>query len=54
MRRYPAERVAGHIVTAIRQNKAVVPVNFEGHVIAAMSRLSPGSLRLLARLPGPF
>ncbi|GAA2434365.1 hypothetical protein GCM10010191_55990 [Actinomadura vinacea] len=50
-RRYPPEKVAERIVAAIVKNKAVVPVNFEGHLFHALSRVSPGSLRMLARVP---
>ena len=50
-RRYPPEKVAERVVQAIVKNKPVVPVNLEGHLLHAMSRISPGSLRLLARVP---
>ncbi|MFC5745104.1 SDR family NAD(P)-dependent oxidoreductase [Actinomadura rugatobispora] len=53
-RRYPPEKVAERVVAAIVKNKPVVPVNLEGHLIHAMSRISPGSLRLLARVPAPL
>ncbi|HEU5024704.1 MAG TPA: SDR family NAD(P)-dependent oxidoreductase [Spirillospora sp.] len=51
LRRYPAEKVAERVVDAIVKNKAVVPVNFEGHLLHALSRISPASTRLLARIP---
>ncbi|WP_329522105.1 SDR family NAD(P)-dependent oxidoreductase [Spirillospora sp. NBC_01491] len=53
MRGYPPEKVAERIVQAIIKNKPLVPVNFEGHVLRALSRVSPASLRLLARVPAP-
>lgn len=52
-RNYPPEKVAERIVHAIVKNKAVVPVNFEGHLLHTLSRVSPASLRLLARIPAP-
>ncbi|MEU5877696.1 SDR family NAD(P)-dependent oxidoreductase [Spirillospora sp. NPDC047279] len=54
MRRYPAEKVAERIVDAIAKNKPLVPVNFEGHLLHALSRVSPASLRLIARIPAPL
>lgn len=54
LRGYPPEKVAERVVTAILKNKPMVPVNFEGHVLRGMSRVSPGSLRLLARVRSPF
>ncbi|MGH3244423.1 MAG: SDR family NAD(P)-dependent oxidoreductase [Spirillospora sp.] len=53
MRNYPPEKVAERIVQAIIRNKPVVPVNFEGHLLRTLSRVSPASLRLLARIPTP-
>ncbi|HEX2316293.1 MAG TPA: SDR family NAD(P)-dependent oxidoreductase [Thermomonospora sp.] len=53
MRRYPPEKVAERIVEAIVKNKAVVPVNAEAHLARGLSRLSPGAMRLLARIPIP-
>jgi hypothetical protein len=47
---YPAEKVAERIVDALVKNKAVVPITPEAHVPYALSRISPGTLRLLARL----
>ncbi|TYK52929.1 SDR family NAD(P)-dependent oxidoreductase [Actinomadura decatromicini] len=52
-RNYPPERVAERIVNAIVKNKPVVPVTAEGHLLRALSRVSPASLRLLARIPAP-
>ncbi|XRQ05013.1 SDR family NAD(P)-dependent oxidoreductase [Actinomadura welshii] len=51
LRNYPPERVAERIVHAIIKNKAVVPVNFEGHLLHTLSRVSPGAVRLLGRIP---
>ncbi|WP_113703552.1 SDR family NAD(P)-dependent oxidoreductase, partial [Nonomuraea lactucae] len=51
-RGYPPERVAAHILRAVHRNQAVVPVNVEGRIGYALSRLSPGALRGLARLSG--
>ncbi|MEV4676704.1 MULTISPECIES: SDR family NAD(P)-dependent oxidoreductase [Actinomadura] len=53
LRNYPPEKVAERVVDAIVKNKAVVPVNFEGHLLHTLSRVSPASLRLLARIPTP-
>jgi NAD(P)-dependent dehydrogenase (short-subunit alcohol dehydrogenase family) len=53
LRNYPPEKVAERVVNAIIKNKAVVPVNFEGHLLHALSRISPASVRLLARIPTP-
>ncbi|MFA1540094.1 SDR family NAD(P)-dependent oxidoreductase [Actinomadura monticuli] len=53
LRNYPPEKVAERVVHAIIKNKAVVPVNFEGHLLHALSRISPASVRLLARIPAP-
>ncbi|GAA3792129.1 SDR family oxidoreductase [Sphaerisporangium flaviroseum] len=49
-RGYPPERVAAHILRAVHHNTAVVPVNTEGKVGYALSRISPGLLRSIARL----
>ncbi|NJP95935.1 SDR family oxidoreductase [Nonomuraea sp. FMUSA5-5] len=49
-RGYPAERVAAHILRAVRRNQAVVPVNAEGKIGYALSRISPRAMRGLARL----
>jgi NAD(P)-dependent dehydrogenase (short-subunit alcohol dehydrogenase family) len=51
LRNYPPEKVAERVVHAIIKNKPVVPVNAEGHLLHALSRVSPASLRLLARIP---
>ncbi|MGP4099131.1 SDR family oxidoreductase [Nonomuraea sp. KM90] len=51
-RGYPPERVAAHILRAVHRNQAVVPVNLEGKVGYALSRISPRAMRGLARLSG--
>lgn len=48
-RNYAPERVAAHILRAVRNNKAVVPVNAEAKVGYVLSRLSPAAVRALAR-----
>lgn len=53
LRNYPPEKVAERVVDAIIRNRAVVPVNFEGHLLHTLSRLSPGAMRLIARIPAP-
>jgi NAD(P)-dependent dehydrogenase (short-subunit alcohol dehydrogenase family) len=50
-RRYPPEKVAERIMEAIVENKAVVPVNFEAHVMHTLWRISPAAMRLIARGP---
>ncbi|WP_203993221.1 SDR family oxidoreductase [Sphaerisporangium rufum] len=52
-RGYPPERVAAHILRAVHRNLAVVPVNAEGRFGYALSRISPGLTRRLARLGRP-
>ncbi|MEV0613890.1 SDR family NAD(P)-dependent oxidoreductase [Nonomuraea sp. NPDC050404] len=49
-RGYPAERVAAHILRAVHRNEAVVPVNLEGKIGYALSRISPRLMRGLARV----
>ncbi|RSN69939.1 MULTISPECIES: SDR family NAD(P)-dependent oxidoreductase [Actinomadura] len=53
LRNYPPEKVAERVVEAIIKNRAVVPINFEGHLLHTLSRLSPGAMRLIARIPAP-
>ncbi|WP_433334101.1 SDR family NAD(P)-dependent oxidoreductase [Spirillospora sp. CA-294931] len=53
LRHYPPERVAERIVHAIIKNRPLVPVNTESHLLHALSRVSPASLRLLAKVPLP-
>lgn len=49
-RGYPPERVAAHILRAVHRNEAVVPINFEGKIGYALSRISPAAVRGMARL----
>ncbi|MBW1600240.1 SDR family oxidoreductase [Streptomyces sp. JJ38] len=49
-RNFPPEKVADEIVRAVRANRAVVPVTFEAKATRVLGRLSPGLLRLAARL----
>ena len=49
-RGYPPEKVGAAIVRAIETNPAVLPVTPEAHLARAMSQLTPGVLRALARL----
>jgi NAD(P)-dependent dehydrogenase (short-subunit alcohol dehydrogenase family) len=56
-RNYDPERVAESILDAVRDNRAIVPVAPEAHLLHAMKRLlpslSPRLLRLLGELAGP-
>lgn len=47
-RNYGAERVASRIVTAVRGNRAVMPVTAEAYLLRGLSRLSPRLTRRLA------
>ena len=49
MRGFPPEKVAVAVLRAVRDNRAVVPVNTEARVSYALSRIAPGTLRWLAR-----
>lgn len=49
-RGFPPEKVATEIVTAVRTNRAVVPVTIESKAARFLSRLSPAALRAGARL----
>ncbi|WP_035796040.1 SDR family oxidoreductase [Kitasatospora mediocidica] len=49
-RGFPPEKVAAEIVRAVRTRKAVVPVTFEAKAARLLGRISPGLLRLAARL----
>ncbi|RJL30366.1 SDR family NAD(P)-dependent oxidoreductase [Bailinhaonella thermotolerans] len=54
-RGYPPEKVADQIVRAVRRDPAILPVTPEARVGLVLSRLSPGLLRLGARLdPGAY
>lgn len=48
-RNFTPDRVASAIVKAVRSNKPVVPVTVEAKLGRAMSRMSPGSMRVGAR-----
>ncbi len=56
-RNYDPERVAESIIDAVRDNRAIVPVAPEAHLLHALKRLmpnlSPRLLRLLGDLAGP-
>lgn len=56
-RNYDPERVAESILEAVRDNRAIVPVAPEAHLLHALKRLlpslSPRLLRLLGDLAGP-
>jgi NAD(P)-dependent dehydrogenase (short-subunit alcohol dehydrogenase family) len=47
---YPPERLARRVVTAIERDTAVLSATPDGHLLRALSRLSPGLLRGAARL----
>jgi NAD(P)-dependent dehydrogenase (short-subunit alcohol dehydrogenase family) len=49
-RNYGPEKVAERIVDAVRHDKAVVPVTLEAKAGKALSRLSPGLARALAKI----
>jgi NAD(P)-dependent dehydrogenase (short-subunit alcohol dehydrogenase family) len=49
-RGYPPEKVAEHIVEAVRRGRNLVPITVEARVGRALSRLSPGLTRTAARL----
>ncbi|MFI1386447.1 SDR family oxidoreductase [Embleya sp. NPDC020886] len=52
-RDYPPEKVADHIVRAIRRRRPTVPVTPEARLGRLLSRLSPATMRALARIGGP-
>lgn len=54
VRNYPPEKVAEAILRAVVRNQAVVPVTPESHATRFLSRLSPGTLRGIARLKPPL
>ena len=49
-RRFPPEKVALAVMRAVLRDRPMVPVNAEARVLYALSRLSPGTVRALARL----
>lgn len=53
-RNYPPTRVADAILRAVVRNQAVVPVTPEARGARLLSRLSPGTLRSVARLKPPL
>ncbi|WP_371634352.1 SDR family oxidoreductase [Streptomyces sp. NBC_01259] len=53
-RNYPPEKVAEAVLRAVVRNQAVVPVTPESHAARFLSRLSPGTLRGIARLKPPL
>ncbi|MET9219091.1 SDR family oxidoreductase [Streptomyces sp. NPDC003300] len=54
LRNYPPEKVARAIVRAVERNSAVVPVTPEARGARLLSRLSPKTLRALARVDPPL
>ncbi|AWK10066.1 short chain dehydrogenase [Streptomyces spongiicola] len=54
MRNYPPEKVAGAILRAVLDDRAVVPVTPEARGARLLSRLMPGALRAIARLEPPL
>jgi NAD(P)-dependent dehydrogenase (short-subunit alcohol dehydrogenase family)/pimeloyl-ACP methyl ester carboxylesterase len=52
-RNYPPDRVAEAVVRAVERDVALAPVTPEAHVLLAMSRLTPGLLRAVARRETP-
>ena len=49
LRNVPPERVADAVLRAVRENRPIVPVAAEARIGRALSRLSPGTLRFVAR-----
>jgi NAD(P)-dependent dehydrogenase (short-subunit alcohol dehydrogenase family)/pimeloyl-ACP methyl ester carboxylesterase len=49
LRNVSPDRVSTAVLRAVRENRAVVPVAAEARIGSALSRLSPGALRLIAR-----
>jgi NAD(P)-dependent dehydrogenase (short-subunit alcohol dehydrogenase family)/pimeloyl-ACP methyl ester carboxylesterase len=54
LRNYPPEKVARAVVAAVLRDTAVVPVTAEARVARLLARLSPGTLRALARMDPPL
>lgn len=52
MRRYGPEKVAKHIVRAVRKNKTVVPVTPEAQMQYVSNRMTPGLVRYMATKGG--
>ncbi|MFF4169801.1 SDR family oxidoreductase [Streptomyces sp. NPDC001744] len=53
LRNYPPEKVADAILEAVLNDRAVVPVTPEARGVRFLARLSPGTLRTLARWQPP-
>ncbi|MGK5628654.1 SDR family oxidoreductase [Streptomyces sp. URMC 123] len=53
-RGYAPEKVATAVLTAVLRDRAVVPVTPEARVLRALSRVSPGTIRRLARVNVPL
>lgn len=49
-RHYPPEKVATHILRAVRKNRAVVPITIEAKVGRVLARVAPSVLRAAARV----
>jgi short-subunit dehydrogenase len=49
LRNVSPDRIADAVLRSVRENRAVVPVAAEARIGAALRRLSPGALRLIAR-----
>jgi NAD(P)-dependent dehydrogenase (short-subunit alcohol dehydrogenase family)/pimeloyl-ACP methyl ester carboxylesterase len=54
LRNYPPEKVARAVVRAVLRDTAVVPVTPEARGVRLLSRVSPGTLRALARIDPPL
>ncbi|MFB9903080.1 SDR family oxidoreductase [Allokutzneria oryzae] len=53
LRNYPPERVAAQILRGVLRNSPLVPVTAEARVSLALARLSPATLRALAKITPP-
>ncbi len=49
LRNVGPDRIAAAVLRAVEENRAVVPVAAEARIGSALRRLSPGTLRLIAR-----
>ena len=52
-RRYPLDKVADAVVAAVEANRPVQLLTVESRTAYALSKVAPGALRRLARLPAP-
>jgi NAD(P)-dependent dehydrogenase (short-subunit alcohol dehydrogenase family) len=50
LRHFTPERVANEIVFAVQSNRAVLPITLEAKLMQTLSRVSPSTMRLLARV----